>query len=569
MSRMSSTTPLWPSKRHAVADADRLRDREHDAGDDVAERLLRGEADDRGGDRARGEDRGREAVERGELRQRDREADHDDHRLDDAAGRTAAASRAPGRASPPRAIAPRERAAAPLERAVDERRRRSDDEQHRAERGELVVVLAGRTLGRAMGSSSTDMAADRSQASAVRGPGRRRRRDAWRALWTTRAVVWIARRRPPSRCSASATTTRRRTTRGGLTRPFGAFGDALVAPAARWDTRLVPRRSPTTGYDEQRAAFFPLYPLLVKAGGALTGSPLVGGLRRLVRAACSSRSSLLHRLVALDHGREVAALTVLLVAAFPGVAVAARRSTARRCSSLLSVGAVYAARTDRWALAARPRRCSRPRRAASACCCSSRSRCCGGRRAARARAARLALGAARAGRVLRRARRGGARRARPVPRAGRVGPRRSPGRSARSRGGGRAAYDGASRRSSRGDAARRPTPFDPSIAQPASCSRVLAGDARRRSSARIRRLPPAYWLYVARRARAAAVVPGRRPPAHVAAALRRGALAAAPVARAVARRARPRRRAAVVARRVSLVGLALVSALVSTWNWVA
>ena len=46
-------------ERHPVADADRLRDREHDPGDEVGQRLARGEADDRGGDRARGEQAGR------------------------------------------------------------------------------------------------------------------------------------------------------------------------------------------------------------------------------------------------------------------------------------------------------------------------------------------------------------------------------------------------------------------------------------------------------------------------------------------------------------------------------
>src|ERR671916_773993 len=40
-----------------VADSDRLGDREHDAGDEVGERLAGGEAEDRGGDRARGEER--------------------------------------------------------------------------------------------------------------------------------------------------------------------------------------------------------------------------------------------------------------------------------------------------------------------------------------------------------------------------------------------------------------------------------------------------------------------------------------------------------------------------------
>ena len=68
-----------------VADAQRLGDREHHPGDRVGQHLARGEADDRGGDRARGQDGGGEAVEARELRQGQGEPDDDDGRLDDAA----------------------------------------------------------------------------------------------------------------------------------------------------------------------------------------------------------------------------------------------------------------------------------------------------------------------------------------------------------------------------------------------------------------------------------------------------------------------------------------------------
>ena len=196
------------------------------------------------------------------------------------------------------------------------------------------------------------MAADRSQA--LRATARSRAAadpaiaDAWRAVWTTRAVVWIAGLlavagfgiRDDNAVAFDG---------DGLTRPFGELGDALVAPAARWDSVwfLEIARS---GYDEQRAAFFPLYPLLADVVGFVSGGALLGGLA--VSFGCLLAGLvLLHRLVSLDHDREVARLTVLLVAAFPGsLWLSAVYSEA--LFLMLSVAAVYAARTDRWMLAA-------------------------------------------------------------------------------------------------------------------------------------------------------------------------------------------------------------------------
>ena len=134
----------------------------------------------------------------------------------------------------------------------------------------------------------------------------------------------------------------------GLTRPFGALGDDLVAPGARWDAVWFLRIA-EDGYDPDRAAFFPLYPLLVKVGGVLVGSPVVAGI--LVSLGCFFGALvLLHRLVALDWGRDAARLCVLLVAVFPG-AVWFSSVYSESLFLLLSVGCVYAARTGRWELA--------------------------------------------------------------------------------------------------------------------------------------------------------------------------------------------------------------------------
>ena len=63
------------------------------------------------------------------------------------------------------------------------------------------------------------------------------------------------------------------------------------------------------GVVDARTAFFPLYPLVVAAIAALTGSTLVAGIA--VSVLCSLAALyLLHRFVALDHGIEVAKTTV-------------------------------------------------------------------------------------------------------------------------------------------------------------------------------------------------------------------------------------------------------------------
>jgi hypothetical protein len=171
--------------------------------------------------------------------------------------------------------------------------------------------------------------------------------DAWRALWVSRAVVWVA-----GVAAAVALGLHDRNSDvfdpAELTRPFGAFGDALLAPAARWDAVWFLAIA-DSGYDGQRAAFFPLYPLAVKVAGVLTGSPAVGGVLVSLTALLVALT-VLRRLVALDFGDDVARTCVLLVALFP----ASLFLSAIYSESLflaLSVGAIYAARTDRFATA--------------------------------------------------------------------------------------------------------------------------------------------------------------------------------------------------------------------------
>ena len=132
-----------------------------------------------------------------------------------------------------------------------------------------------------------------------------------------------------------------------LTAPFGYFGNLLSAPFARWDSvwYLTIARS---GYDHQaaRTAFFPLYPLLVRGLGFLTGSDLVAGaLISLIAFAVALM--LVRRLAALELGSEPAQLTVLLIAFCP-IAYVFSAVYSESLFLALSLGCVWQARNGRW-----------------------------------------------------------------------------------------------------------------------------------------------------------------------------------------------------------------------------
>jgi hypothetical protein len=175
-------------------------------------------------------------------------------------------------------------------------------------------------------------------------------REAWGALWTSRLVVWAAGLLGLMWFGRAPGTGRFDTL--GLTTPFSALGDLLVSPAARWDSfwyLLIATDGYGTPSDHAQAAFYPLYPLLMRAGGWLVGSPLVAGI--LVSAGCFLGALvLLHRLAALELGASHARPTVLLVAFFPS-ALFFSAVYSESLFLLVSVGAFLAARRERWALA--------------------------------------------------------------------------------------------------------------------------------------------------------------------------------------------------------------------------
>jgi hypothetical protein len=146
--------------------------------------------------------------------------------------------------------------------------------------------------------------------------------------------------------------------------PVRAIGDAplppmsgaaryLIEPLANWDGQwyiLLSRfgywaRDPVR--DPSSAAFWPLYPSLLRGGVALTGwhPALVGVV--ISNAAFLLALALLHRLIRLDHGAAVAGRAVWALALFP-VAFFFSAVYTESLFLLLIVGAVYCGRRERW-----------------------------------------------------------------------------------------------------------------------------------------------------------------------------------------------------------------------------
>ena len=176
-------------------------------------------------------------------------------------------------------------------------------------------------------------------------------RDSLVALVASRALVWVtavaaALAYPPGGRENALSFDDR-----SLTHPFVAPLDALFSPLARWDA-IWYLGIAQDGYDGgSDAAFFPLYPLLVRvlaptgdAAALLFASYLVS------LAALAGALYLLRRLAELELGAAAARWTVLLLAFFPG-ALWLGVPYSESVFLLVSVGAVYAARTGHWAWA--------------------------------------------------------------------------------------------------------------------------------------------------------------------------------------------------------------------------
>ena len=132
----------------------------------------------------------------------------------------------------------------------------------------------------------------------------------------------------------------------GTLTPYGEPLDTLVAPGARWDSvwYLAVAHS-GYGSDPARTAFFPLYPLVLRA----LGSDIVAGIALSI-ACFAVAALLLHRLTTIELGPAAAGPAVMALALFPG-SLYFSMVYSEALFLALSVGAVYAARTGRWAWA--------------------------------------------------------------------------------------------------------------------------------------------------------------------------------------------------------------------------
>jgi hypothetical protein len=191
-------------------------------------------------------------------------------------------------------------------------------------------------------------------------------RDVWLALWSSRLLVWIAGSGAVAVLGFGPV--RHAFNPPGVTRGFGWLGDVLAAPAARWDAAwyLVIAHygyRPALGaFAAPRDAFFPLYPLGVRALSDAGLAPVIAGVGLSIGAFMVALYGL-HRLTALEvarlrrvqlatlDGREVARLAVLLTA-FAPMAFYFSAIYSESLYLALSVGLFLCARRGRWGSAA-------------------------------------------------------------------------------------------------------------------------------------------------------------------------------------------------------------------------
>ena len=177
-------------------------------------------------------------------------------------------------------------------------------------------------------------------------------RVAWRVAWTTRAaVLLVAVFAALSFGPASGGLAAENEVKFDEPALTQALADPVLGALARWDAAWYLRIA-DSGYagSEPRAAFFPLYPVLIRALGTLGGgsnAALLVASYAIALAAFVAALALLHRLVALELGRRLARPTLVLLAVFPA-AVFFGAPYSESLFLLLAVGAFYAARTERW-----------------------------------------------------------------------------------------------------------------------------------------------------------------------------------------------------------------------------
>ena len=185
-------------------------------------------------------------------------------------------------------------------------------------------------------------------------------RDSWRALWSSRLLVFGAGIATvllfgfgPHRTAFDPP---------GLSRGLGALGNVLAAPVARWDSNwylLIAHYGyhPALGaYTVSRSAFFPLYPLGLGLISDL-GIPPVGAGVLLSLCALAAALYGLHRLTTLELGPRAgagagagtdAARMAVYALAFAPMAFFLSAVYSESLYLALSIGLFWSAREGRW-----------------------------------------------------------------------------------------------------------------------------------------------------------------------------------------------------------------------------
>ena len=196
-------------------------------------------------------------------------------------------------------------------------------------------------------------------------------REVWRALWSSRLLVWAA--GIGTVVAVGFGPAHNAFNPPGVTRGFGWLGNLLAAPAARWDAAwyLVIAhygyRPDLGAFTSSRTAFFPLYPLCLSVISHLGVPPILAGVL-LSSSALALALYGIHRLTTLElaragattvararsattdraSGGEVARLAVM-VTAFAPMAFFFSAVYSEALYLALSVGVFLCARQGRWA----------------------------------------------------------------------------------------------------------------------------------------------------------------------------------------------------------------------------
>jgi mannosyltransferase PIG-V len=135
-----------------------------------------------------------------------------------------------------------------------------------------------------------------------------------------------------------------------LTQSQGAIGNAVIAPAVRWDSNWYVDTA-VAGYlrEDQQPIFFPFYSLLMRWAGTVTGSVVVAGIA-ISLVAFLVALVMLHRLTERELGAAAARRAVYLISFFPFALFFSAIYT-ESLFLALELGALWAGRRGRWWLA--------------------------------------------------------------------------------------------------------------------------------------------------------------------------------------------------------------------------